>query len=915
MHMFSRQRSLGDKRDSSGSSYSNNNHNNNDDLVDNDEFTSPFITDVDLSGGDARVIPYELRRNTLLADPQHPNGLWELIKVGSLDWRQTEKQYPSSLVVRVSAIVSGGAAASKFEEGDSKVSVSTPEEIVKAFIQGVPDYPSVDNALHIVCMFKEFGVAENSPLRYTANFWFIFPELARVDSSDFEVSISALLPEKCISYVTFEVLTSFLSRREYESKLIASSEARQRLQNHLLNMEPCSSLFLKLSPECPDVCKQLLLQIQPGSAKYLAGVRAIHKLAVSCTSSHMNSQHNYNETLTVMKLGIDPKDWSFVVFKTLTRLATKNDRTRKINPVKTPSKSHVVQMLSLVDQSNLHFVEKLAIRIIAKDYRSPSAPEKEVQELVDFLHAIIVSAEDKISDAQFQRLLTLINDGAPSTCHLTGVLLEKCVEQENFNIGWKIASTVESVNEHTIEEIVTLCSKAFFKFSRSDKDEANRWFDRVFWCVERHYKLLGKYPSGLALHVAAHRGDFDLCWKWFNAKKEEKSFRFTAHHTSSIFKAATYAKDAVAHMDEVLQAYKMTPHKEKSPFVFEPLFHLWGITEKCRDEHWSFWEMVHRDLKQYLDGVSHQSNDENTLRKVRKLSLWLSGMEDWKTGGSSIPPTSSHHRKAVRRTMSTSGIEVTTARPIVSRPSSQFTPSNPGASGPAVRSKPGLNRRRLSDSIPPQAVDILRADAASWRPSVDSEETKESQYVAPSFTPSSRALESPSRLSLFSSPRENVATVGSFGSDLFSPLARENSSPSQDAPGLFSRSFVSYPLVKEDSRAPFIPSATFSGPESVFEGRNPDPVFIPQRKPVSILPASSSIPSPMVKSKFSLSLNFGSDKIWSHAATPSSEKENSAWKSVAGDSPSSSASSTGAAKQSTEPLRFMPLSLRSILDC
>jgi hypothetical protein len=888
MQFFSRQRSLGDKRDSGGASSFNGN-NAIDDLVDNDEFSSPFLSDVDLSGGDARVIPYELRRNDLLADLQHPNGAWELIKVGSLDWRQTEKQYPTALVIRVSAIVSGKSQADSTNEG--KVAASTPEDIVKSFIQAVPEYPSVDNALHIVCMFKEFGVAENSPLRYTANFWFIFPELHRVDPTDFEVSIGALLPERCISYVTFEVLTSFLSRREYESRLISSSEARGRLQNHLLNMEPCSSLFLKLSPECPDVCKQLLLQIEPGTAKYLAGVRAIHKLAVSCTSTHMNSQHNYNETLTVMKLGIDPKDWSFVVFKTLTRLATKNDRCRKINPVKTPAKSHIVQMLNLVDDSNLQFVEKLAIRIIAKDYRSPSSPDRNVQDLVDFLHGIIVSPEDKISDAHFEKLHNLINDGSPSTCHLTGVLLEKCVEQENFNVGWRIASSVESVNEHTIEEIVTLCSKAFFKFSRTDKEEANRWFDRVFWCVERHYKLLGKYPSGLALHVAAHRGDFDLCWKWFNAKREEKSFRFTAHHTSSIFKAATYAKEPMAHMEEVLQAYKMTPHKEKSPFVFEPLFHLWGITEKCRDEHWNFWEMVHRDLKQYLDGMTHQPNDENTLRKVRKLSAWLSSMEEWKSGVAPAATTTTHHqRKAVRRTMSTSGIEFT-PKQLAAKPSvSNQTPQAASGSRPKMTS-----RRRLSDSIPPQVLDC-RAEASSWRKDLlaDAEETKE--------IPS---------LSIYSSPFKGTTSPSSlFGSpDSVSPMiAKEKSPLQQESPSLFGRNYVPFSFPREEST-----SQSFAGAQDSLFERHTDPVFVPpERKPLQILHAASTpvaVEKPVAggkHSKFSLSLHFGSDKIWSHSATPSGEKENAAWKS---------AIKNPQAPHNEPPLRFMPLSLRSILDC
>jgi hypothetical protein len=70
-------------------------------------------------------------------------------------------------------------------------------------------------------------------------------------------------------------------------------------------------------------------KIDEGEARELIGVRAIHKLAISCTSSSSASQHNFNETMNVMKMAVHPRHWNFVVFKTLMRLATKNDRIRR----------------------------------------------------------------------------------------------------------------------------------------------------------------------------------------------------------------------------------------------------------------------------------------------------------------------------------------------------------------------------------------------------------------------------------------------------------------------------------------------------------------------------------------------------------------------------------------------------------
>jgi len=294
----------------------------------------------------------------------------------------------------------------------------------------------------------------------------------------------------------------------------------------------------------------------------------------------------------------------------------------------------------------------------------------------------------------------------------------------------------------------------------------------------------------------------------------------------------------------------------------------------------------------------------------------LNTMEEWKSGSSSsVPQPSYHHRKAVRRTMSTSGIDVNQVNQVKLHSAKAVGPSAAVVSTCANNSRPkGLGlRRRLSDSIPPQALDLCRTEASNWRKDLSSdwEETKEIPMIS---SLSSRYAESPSHRSLFGSE-----SAGSYSSEFFSsasPALQDRHSPSagpQESPSLFSsRSFGPFPFVKEDSISQGFGSTVV--PESMYELRNPDPVFIPsERKALSIVPGSSLVPSagavastpvakPNAGAKPKFSLHFGSDKIWSHSATPS-EKENSAWKS------------TSTKSHTAEPLRFMPLSLRSILDC
>ncbi|KMS78217.1 hypothetical protein BVRB_034080, partial [Beta vulgaris subsp. vulgaris] len=125
------------------------------------------------------------------------------------------------------------------------------------------------------------------------------------------------------------MLGSFLARRDYEAHAITKQEAQEKLAQFIHDREPCSSFFLKMSPVVPEFCRLLLLELSEGDARELIGVRAIHKLAISCTSSSMASQHNFLETMAVMKTGVHPNHWNFVVFKTLMRLATKNDRMQR----------------------------------------------------------------------------------------------------------------------------------------------------------------------------------------------------------------------------------------------------------------------------------------------------------------------------------------------------------------------------------------------------------------------------------------------------------------------------------------------------------------------------------------------------------------------------------------------------------
>lgn len=165
------------------------------------------------------------------------------------------------------------------------------------------------------------------------------------------LAIRSVLCDRSISYITAEMLGSFLARRDYEAHAITKAEAQEKLARFIGGREPCSSFFLKMAPVVPEFCRMLLLDLSeglneavwvlpipdvltpglPGDARELVGVRAIHKLAISCTSSSMASQHNFQETMDVMKMGVHPNHWNFVVFKTLMRLATKNDRILRKN--------------------------------------------------------------------------------------------------------------------------------------------------------------------------------------------------------------------------------------------------------------------------------------------------------------------------------------------------------------------------------------------------------------------------------------------------------------------------------------------------------------------------------------------------------------------------------------------------------
>eukprot|EP00474_Spongospora_subterranea_P004888 CRZ05346.1 hypothetical protein [Spongospora subterranea] len=584
-----------------------------------------LANEVEGNGSPVKVQSYEFRRDL-------ETNTWDYIKVGSLDWHEITSQHSNALVVRVSSIVNE----------------NEPDEVMERLHAQDFAADAPQPALHVVCMFKEFAVSESSPVRFTANFLFIFPSLGNALPSQFKAAIRSVLCDRSISYITAEMLGSFLARRDYEAHAITKVEAQEKLAKFIQNREPCSSFFLKMSPVVPEFCRLLLIDMSEGDARELIGVRAIHKLAISCTSSSMASQHNFQETMAVMKMGVHPNHWNFVVFKTLMRLATKNDKIYRKNNERSDCRrdtepSQVQEMLDLIQDSHLDPLEKLAVRIIssaesctgerASSIKKASEVQDDDQEaLVDFMVSTITSEKDYLSNEDFKRLLNMIEDGRPAACHLTGVLLEKCIEEENFNIGWRVASTVESVNEHTIEEVVTLCSKAFFKYSRNQQQEANKWFNRVKWCFERHHKLLGKYPSGLALHVAAHRRDFDLCWRWFQAKKEDRAFRFSAHHTSSILKAASYAADPALHMKEVLQAYDMTPCIQKSAFVFEPLVHLWNATSSRRDEYRAFWAGVEVDLRAYLDRELKDPDPQD--RKMRKLAHWDRVLSSWSCEGS-----------------------------------------------------------------------------------------------------------------------------------------------------------------------------------------------------------------------------------------------------------------------------------------
>jgi len=325
--------------------------------------------------------------------------------------------------------------------------------------------------------------------------------------------------------------------------------------------------------------------------------------------------------------------------------------------------------------------------------------------------------------------LDLLSAGSTSSCHLVSIILRKCVDNSAFSMGWTIASRMISISKQVFGEVVTLCSKAYFALLKRPQAEelGDIWFKRIQWCVERHLPFLNRDPCGLALHVAAHRRDFETCWRWFVTMREQLAFRLTGYHTSAVLKAASFEEEP--EMDKIRDAYDMTPSNERTTFTFIPLVRVWENSQALvKAKHLDFWDRVSENIRSclqlYQNGDSRKMGDdlsgmdareaaemgfgapssaaaEAQLEKVvLKLKQWEDAYDQWKKATSNGTHIPAHMmRKKSERNRSRKN----------SRPSKHSNPAPPlhrNDSQPSPQLSASFLSRRFSDTAQISAANI-----------------------------------------------------------------------------------------------------------------------------------------------------------------------------------------------------------------
>jgi hypothetical protein len=58
------------------------------------------------------------------------------------------------------------------------------------------------------------------------------------------------------------------------------------------------------------------------------GERSLHKLAVSVVNKMKTPEGSLKKAMNILKLGVEPREWGYVAFNTLLRLAQDEDELR-----------------------------------------------------------------------------------------------------------------------------------------------------------------------------------------------------------------------------------------------------------------------------------------------------------------------------------------------------------------------------------------------------------------------------------------------------------------------------------------------------------------------------------------------------------------------------------------------------------
>jgi hypothetical protein len=584
-------------------------------------------------GGDA--LQREIHRN----DITHP---WTEIQPESYDWGTLLlRGDKDAFVVRVKTILS------------SETLKRVSERVIASAVSGRFSIPAVG----FVLKCNEISVSEKSIPRYETRLLFLFQNSLDCQVASIQSFLQELLTTKNKPYVTFEYLESFLTRRKLVLGDIDASSALEVLTRYCREKRACSSLFLRLSSNYPDECLSFLQEqclINKDMALHNFGERSVHKLAMTIVAQE-GKKGSLKRAMSILEVAIEPIRWGYVALNTLMRLAEEEDEIA----LKEDSTcvSQVSQLLNLVSISDLDCLDRVALLMMA-DEVPLSNTDAAAEDAFHRINAICNSGKPKLSAPDHEYIINFLDPDAVSATHLLSIILRKCMDQSAFSLGWSIASSTHAISKHVFGEIVTLASKGYFATLKQSEEEAGGsgevWFQRVKWCVERHFKYLNRYPCGLALHVCAHRRDFPHCWKWFTLMKENLSFRLTGYHTSAVLKAASFEEEPdLKKIEEVL---KMTPVNEKTTFTFIPLVRMWEtVSPREAAANMALWEQTEKDINAILElykkgdiqavtGGPENSPGaaEGQLEKViAKLSGWCSEYTSWKRAtqnGTVIPP-------------------------------------------------------------------------------------------------------------------------------------------------------------------------------------------------------------------------------------------------------------------------------------